>query len=114
MRPIVDDVEHRAIAALRHAVPEMEDSYLDLVDIYEDDVGADVVFGALADLVSDIVLGRAHDQTVLTRPGRPSPGPGSITSSTSERPTRTPCIARWRCATTSRTASAATAATPTS
>ena len=67
MRPIVDDVEHRAIAALRHAVPEMEDSYLDLVDIYEDDVGADVVFGALADLVSDIVLGRTHDQTVLTR-----------------------------------------------
>ncbi len=45
----------------------MEDSYLDLVDIYDDDIGADVVFGALADLVTDIVLGREHDHTVLTR-----------------------------------------------
>lgn len=67
MRPVTDDIEHRAIAAMRQAVPEMEDRYLDLVDIYEDDVGADVVFGALADLVNDIVLGHEHDERVLTR-----------------------------------------------
>ena len=67
MRPITDGIEHRAIATLRQAVPEMEDRYLDLVDIYEDDIGADVVFGGLADLVNDIVLGHEHDGRVLGR-----------------------------------------------
>jgi len=67
MRPTIDDVEQQAVAELRQAVPEMEDRYLELVDIYEDDLGADVVFGELADLVNDIVLGREDDEALLGR-----------------------------------------------
>jgi hypothetical protein len=67
MRPTIDDVEQRAVAELRQAVPELEDRYLELVDIYEDDLGADVVFGELADLVNDIVLGRDGDEALLGR-----------------------------------------------
>src|SRR5437667_103483 len=67
MRPTIDDVEQRAVAELRHAVPELEDRYLELVDIYEDDLGADVVFGELADLVNDIVQGRGGDEGLLGR-----------------------------------------------
>jgi hypothetical protein len=67
MRPTVDDVEQRAVAELRQGVPELEDRYLELVDIHEDDLGADVVFGELADLVNDIVLGRDGDEALLGR-----------------------------------------------
>jgi hypothetical protein len=67
MRPTIDGVEQRAVAELRQAIPEMEDRYEDLVDIFEDDIGADVVFGALADLVNDIVLGGAGDEALLAR-----------------------------------------------
>jgi hypothetical protein len=67
MRPTVDDVEQRAVAELRQAVPELDDRYLELVDIHEDDLGADVVFGELADLVDDIVLGRDGDEALLAR-----------------------------------------------
>jgi hypothetical protein len=67
MRPTVDDVEQRAVAELRQAVPELDDRYLELVDIHEDDLGADVVFGELADLVDDIVLGRDGDEALLGR-----------------------------------------------
>src|SRR5215471_13448053 len=67
MRPTIDGVEEWATAELRQAMPELEDRYDELVDIYEDDIGADVVFGALADLVNDIVLGAAYDDAVLAR-----------------------------------------------
>ena len=67
MRPTIDDVEQRAVAELRQAVPELEDRYLELVDIYEDDLGADVVFGELADLVDDVVLGKQGDEALLDR-----------------------------------------------
>jgi hypothetical protein len=67
MQPTIDDIEQRAVAELRQAVPELEDRYLELVDIYEDDLGADVVFGELADLVNDIVLGRDGDEALLGR-----------------------------------------------
>jgi hypothetical protein len=67
MRPTISSVEQRALADLREAVPEMENRYQDLVDIYEDDIGADVVFGALADLVNDTVLGGEGDMALLDR-----------------------------------------------
>jgi hypothetical protein len=35
--------------------------------IYEDDIDADVVFGALADLVHDVVLGGEGDDALLAR-----------------------------------------------
>jgi hypothetical protein len=67
MRPTIEGVEQRAVDELRQAVPELEDRYDGLVDIYEDDLGADVVFGELADLVNDVVLGKEGDDTLLDR-----------------------------------------------
>jgi hypothetical protein len=67
MRPTISGVEQRAVADLREAVPEMESRYQDLVDIYEDDIGADVVFGALADFVNDVMLGGDGDTALLDR-----------------------------------------------
>jgi hypothetical protein len=67
MRPTIEGVEQRAVAELRQAVPELEDRYDELVDIYEDDLGADVVFGELADLVSDVVVGKEGGEALLDR-----------------------------------------------
>jgi hypothetical protein len=67
MRPTIEGVEQRAVDELRQAVPELEDRYDGLVDIYEDDLGADVVFGELADLVNDVVLGKEGDDALLDR-----------------------------------------------
>lgn len=67
MRPTIEGVEQRAVAELRQAVPELEDRYDELVDIYEDDLGADVVFGELADLVNYVVLGKEGDEALLER-----------------------------------------------
>lgn len=67
MRPTIEGVEQRAVAELRQAVPELEDRYDELVDIYEDDLGADVVFGELADLVNGVVVGKEGDEALLDR-----------------------------------------------
>jgi hypothetical protein len=67
MRPTIEGVEQRAVDELRQTVPELEDRYGELVDIYEDDLGADVVFGELADLVNDVVLGKEGDEALLDR-----------------------------------------------
>jgi len=67
MRPTIEGVEQRAVDELRQAVPELEDRYDELLDIYEDDLGADVVFGELADLVDDVVLGKQGDEALLDR-----------------------------------------------
>jgi hypothetical protein len=67
MRPTIEGVEQRAVAELRQSVPELEDRYDELVDIYEDDLGADVVFGELADLVSDVVVGKEGGEALLDR-----------------------------------------------
>jgi hypothetical protein len=67
MRPTIEGVEQRAVAELRQAVPELEERYGQLVDIYEDDLGADVVFGELADLVNDVVLGKDEGEPLLDR-----------------------------------------------
>ncbi len=67
MPPTIEGVEEQAVAELRQAVPELEDRYDALVDVYEDDIGADVVFGELADLVNDVVLGKEGDEALLDR-----------------------------------------------
>ncbi len=67
MRPTIEGIEQRAVAELLQAVPELEDRYDELLDIYEDDLGADVVFGELADLVNGVVLGTKGDEALLDR-----------------------------------------------
>ncbi|HEY3703176.1 MAG TPA: hypothetical protein VGL32_13025 [Acidimicrobiales bacterium] len=67
MRPTIEGVEQRAVDELRQAVPELENRYDELVGIYEDDLGADVVFGELADFVNDVVLGKEGDEALLGR-----------------------------------------------
>ena len=46
MRPPVDD---RGIQILREVVPEFENNYLDLTDIYDEDLTSQVIFNELAD-----------------------------------------------------------------
>ncbi len=52
MRPNIDD---RAVRILRAAVPAFEDCYLDLVEIYDEDLTPHVVFTELADFVSNLL-----------------------------------------------------------
>lgn len=62
MRPDVDD---RAIAMLRQAVPELEDRYQQLVADYGDDLMPFLVFNELADLVGDLVYQATEDSESL-------------------------------------------------
>ncbi len=55
MRPPVDD---RAVRILRENVPEFEDHYLDLLDIYDEDLTPQVVFNELADFVTELHAAR--------------------------------------------------------
>jgi hypothetical protein len=52
MRPHIDDT---AVSILRSAVPEFETCYLDLLDIYDEDLTLQVVFTELADFVSNLL-----------------------------------------------------------
>jgi len=52
MRPPVDD---RAVRILRENVPEFENHYLDLLDIYDEDLTPQVVFNELADFVTELL-----------------------------------------------------------
>ena len=52
MRPRVDD---RAVEMLRREVPEFEPCYLDLVDIYDEDLTPHAVFTELADFVTNLL-----------------------------------------------------------
>ncbi|MGD0984076.1 MAG: hypothetical protein ABSA65_09715 [Acidimicrobiales bacterium] len=61
MRPPVDD---RAIRILRENVPEFEDHYLDLLDIYDEDLTPQVVFNELADFVTELVQHGDHEDTL--------------------------------------------------
>jgi hypothetical protein len=63
MRPPVDET---AIDLLRHQIPEFEAQYLDLLDIYDEDLTAEVVFTELADYVTDLLV-TARDEEVLER-----------------------------------------------
>ena len=55
MRPPIDDA---AIMALRSELPEFEDRYLDLLDIYDEDLTPDIVLMELADFVANLVATR--------------------------------------------------------
>lgn len=57
MRPLVDD---RAVTILRSALPEFEPHFLDLVDLYDEDLTAQVVFNELADLVTELLRERTR------------------------------------------------------
>jgi hypothetical protein len=52
--PVDDDA---AVALLREQVPEFEDHYRDLLDIYDDDLTAPIVFMELSDFVADLLFG---------------------------------------------------------
>jgi hypothetical protein len=58
MRPPVDD---HAMNILRENVPEFESHYLDLLDIYDEDLTPQVVFNELADFVTELVAGGEHE-----------------------------------------------------
>lgn len=61
MRPPEDG---RAIAILLERVPEFESAYLDLLDIYDEDLTAQVVFNELAEFVTAL-FEDAEDEEVL-------------------------------------------------
>jgi hypothetical protein len=61
MRPPVDE---RAVQVLRANVPEFENHYLDLVDIYDEDLTPQVVFNELADFVTEMVHLDDRDETI--------------------------------------------------
>jgi hypothetical protein len=63
MRPHIDDT---AVTILRSAVPEFETCYLDLLDIYDEDLTPQVVFTELADFVS-ILLDESESPEVVER-----------------------------------------------
>lgn len=63
MRPNVDD---RAVRILRAALPEFEDCYLDLVEIYDEDLTPHVVFSELAEFVGNL-LDEDDDEELLER-----------------------------------------------
>src|ERR1022692_2435233 len=61
MRPPIDD---EAIEILREEVPEFELAYLDLLDIYDEDLTPEVVFMELADFVIGLLAVSSDDEDV--------------------------------------------------
>lgn len=61
MRPPIDDT---APTILRAALPEFEDHYLDLVDIYDEDLTPEIVLMELADFVSNLLAGGRCEATL--------------------------------------------------
>ena len=61
MRPPVDE---RAIRILRENVPEFDDNFLDLLDIYDEDLTPQVVFNELADFVTELLQNGDHEDTL--------------------------------------------------
>ena len=61
MRPPEDD---RATRILRENVPEFEDHYLDLLDIYDEDLTPQVVFNELADFVTELLQDGEREDTL--------------------------------------------------
>jgi hypothetical protein len=58
VRPPIDDA---AVKLLRSEVPDFEDHYLDLIDIYDEDLTPEIVFMELADFVANLVTGAGSD-----------------------------------------------------
>jgi hypothetical protein len=81
MRPPGDD---RAVRILRENVPEFESHYLDLADIYDEDLTPQVVFNELADFVTELLQLGDREETlercfaalelVAAEPGADGPG----------------------------------------
>jgi hypothetical protein len=61
MRPPTDDT---AVALLRRHVPEFEDQYLDLLDIYDEDLTPEIVFMELADYVANLLVSAESEETL--------------------------------------------------
>jgi hypothetical protein len=61
MRPPGDD---RAVRILRENVPEFESHYLDLADIYDEDLTPQVVFNELADFVTELLQLGDREETL--------------------------------------------------
>jgi len=61
MRPLADE---RAVRILRESVPEFENHYLDLVDIYDEDLTPQVVFNELAEFVTELVQSGDREETL--------------------------------------------------
>jgi hypothetical protein len=61
MRPHIDDT---SVRVLLKALPEFETNYLDLVEIYDEDLTPQVVFSELAEMVSDL-LEEDEDEELL-------------------------------------------------
>ncbi|MGO9333944.1 MAG: hypothetical protein ACLQCU_07840 [Acidimicrobiales bacterium] len=61
MRPPGDD---RAVRILREKVPEFESHYLDLADIYDEDLTPQVVFNELADFVTELLQLGDREETL--------------------------------------------------
>jgi hypothetical protein len=52
------------VRILRENVPEFEHHYLDLLDIYDEDLTPQVVFNELADFVAELVQLGDHEETL--------------------------------------------------
>lgn len=63
MRPPIDDT---ALTILRAALPEFEANYLDLLDIYDEDLTPEIVLMELADFVANLVV-RPSSDAILER-----------------------------------------------
>lgn len=63
MRPPADE---SAVAALRSQLPEFEDHYLDLLDIYDEDLTPEIVLMELAEYVGGL-LGEPEAEEILER-----------------------------------------------
>jgi hypothetical protein len=61
MRPPIDD---RAVCILRENVPEFESHYLNLLDLYDEDLTPQVVFNELADFVSELLQRGDNEETI--------------------------------------------------
>jgi len=61
VRPPIDD---RAIRILRENVPEFENNYLDLLDIYDEDLTPQVVFNELADFITELLRHGDREDTL--------------------------------------------------
>lgn len=61
MRPPLDD---RAVHILRDNVPEFEEIYLDLLEIFDEDLTAQVVFNELADFVTELLKLRDREEVL--------------------------------------------------
>ncbi len=61
MRPPTDD---SAIATLLARLPEFEDHYLDLLDLYDEDLTPEIVVMELAEYVADLLPRHADEELV--------------------------------------------------